>query len=104
MKRPVFWGFVLLCGCTAFAKDGHTDSSVPDRFLIARHTFIDVGPPNDFYEIISVRGTSTGTTVERVTLIPPGDACIQPPKVETVASAIPEPVNGIEARQAGVGF
>ena len=80
---------MLFCGCTAFAKDGQTDSSVPDRFLIGRHTFIDVGPPNDFYEIISVRGTSTGTTVERVTLIPPGDACIQPPKVETVRSAIP---------------
>lgn len=93
MKRSVVWLFVLLCGCITFAKEGRTVSSVPDRFLIARHTFIDVGPPNDFYEIISVRGTSTGTTVERVTLIPPGDACIQPPEVETVASAIPEPVD-----------
>lgn len=40
-----------------------------------------------------MRGTSTGTAVERVTLIPPADACIQPPRVETVGSAIPEPVN-----------
>jgi hypothetical protein len=85
--------FVLLCGCAAFAKDGQTNSSVPDRFLIARHTFIDVGLPHDFYEIISVRGTSTGTTVERITLIPPRDACMQPPRVETVGFVIPEPVS-----------
>jgi len=90
MKRSVVWLFVLLCGCITFAKEGQTVSSVPDRFLIARHTFIDVGPPNDFYEIILVRGTGSGTTIERVTLTPAGDACIQPPTVEVVSSAIPE--------------
>jgi len=92
MKCPVFLVLVLLCGCAAFAEDGQIERSVPDRFLIARHTFIDVGPPNDFYEIISVRGTTTGTTVERVMLTPAGDACIQPSKVEAVASAIADPV------------
>jgi TonB family protein len=93
MKRLVIVLFVLLCGRATFAKDGLKVSSVPDRFLIARHTFIDVGPPNDFYEIISVRGTSTGTTVEKVTLTPAGDACIQPPTVEMAASVIPDPVS-----------
>jgi TonB family protein len=94
MKRSTIGLFVLLCGTTAFAKDGQTVSSVPDRFIIARHTFIDVGPLNDFYEIISVRGTSTNrTTVERVTLTPAGDACIQPPTVEMAMSEIPYPVS-----------
>ncbi len=93
MKRSVIWLLVLLCGCTTFAKDGLTVSSVPDRFLIARHTFIDVGPPNDFYEIISVRGTASGTAIERVTLTPAGDACIQSPTVEVAASSIPDPVS-----------
>ena len=90
MKRSVVWLFVLLCGCITFAEEGQTVSSVPDRFLIARHTFIDVGPPNDFYEIILVRGTGSGTTIQRVTLTPTGDACIQRPTVEVVSSAIPE--------------
>lgn len=94
MKRSVIGLFVLLCGTTTFAKDAQTVSSAPDRFLIARHTFIDVGSPNDFYEIISVRGTSAnGTTVERITLTPAGDACIQPPTVEMTASDIPDPVS-----------
>jgi TonB family protein len=93
MKGSVIWLFVLLCGCTTFAKDGRTVPSLPDRFLVARHTFIDVGPPNDFYEIISVRGTANGTTVERVTLTPAGDACMQPPTVEIAASFLPDPVS-----------
>jgi TonB family protein len=93
MKCSVVWLFVLPCGCATFAEDGQTVPSLPDRFLIARHTFIDVGPPNDFYEIISVRGTGSGTTIERVTLTPVGDACIQSPTVEMVSSAIPGTVS-----------
>jgi len=88
MKRAVSVLFVLFCGSNVCAKDG--PPSIPDRFLVARHTFIDVGPPNDFYEIISVRGTDSGTVINRVTLTPAGDACIQPPTVETVSSAIPD--------------
>jgi TonB family protein len=93
MKRLVIGLFVLLSGSTILAKDDLNVSSLPDRFLIARHTFIDVGPPNDFYEIILVRGTSTGATVEKVTLTPAGDACIQPPTVEMAASVISDPVS-----------
>ncbi|MGA9353043.1 MAG: energy transducer TonB [Terriglobales bacterium] len=88
----MIWLCVLLCGSATFANDGPKVSSTPDQFLIARHTFIDVGPPNDFYEIISVHGTSAGTTVEKVTLTPSGDGCIQPPKIEMEASAISDPV------------
>jgi TonB family protein len=94
MNRSVIGLLVFLCGTTTFAKDAQTVSSAPDRFLVARHTFIDVGPPNDFYEIISVRGTSTnGTTVERLTLTPAGDACIKPPTVEMATSNVPDPIS-----------
>jgi len=90
MKRAAIGLLVLLCGSTVCAKDASKASSMPDRFLVARHTFIDVGPPNDFYEIVSVRGTDSGTAIDRVTLTPAGDACIQSPTVETVSSAIPD--------------
>lgn len=93
MKRPVVWVFVLGCVCTAFAQDSRTLRSLPDRFLIARHTVIDVGPPNDFYEIISVIGTARGTSVERVTLTPAGDACVEPATVKMAGSTIPDPIS-----------
>jgi TonB family protein len=95
MKSSEIWLFLLFCGCTTFAKDGRVPSSVPDRFLIARHTFIDVGPPNDFYEIISVHGTASGTTVDRITITPAADACIQPATVEIAASSIPNPLSEV---------
>lgn len=95
MKRAVIGLFVLLCGSTVLAKDEPKAPSMPDRFLLARHTFIDVGPPNDFYEIMSVRGTDSGTTIDRVTLTPAGDACIQSPTVETVSSAIPDTMSAV---------
>lgn len=85
----------VICGSATFAQDSHKVPALPDRFVVARHTFIDVGPPNDFYEIISVRGTDSGTVIDRITLTPAGDACLQPPKVETESSAIPETVSGV---------
>ena len=86
---------MVLWGSATFAKDRQKVSSMPDRFLIARHTFFDFGPPNDFYEIISVRDTGSGVTIDTMTLIPAGDACIQPPKVETASSAIPDTMSGV---------
>jgi TonB family protein len=64
-----------------FAQDQHSPV-LPSQFEIGRHTFIDVGPPNDFYELLLVRPAPNGSTVERITLTPAGDRCIQPPKVE----------------------
>ena len=51
-----------------------------------------LAPPNDFYEIISVRERANGTTVERVTLTPAADACTQSATAEMATSSIPDPV------------
>lgn len=65
---------------------------MPSRLAIGRHTFFDVGPPNDFYEVLLVRPASNGTVVERITLTPPGDACIQSAKVEVATGSLGEAV------------
>jgi len=95
MRRSAICLVAVLCGSAAFAQDGHKAPAWPDGLLIARHTFFDFGPPNDFYEIISVHGTSNGLTIERITLTPAGDACLEPPKVEAVSSAIPGTLSGV---------
>jgi len=79
-----------LCGCL-LAQDRHQASS-PDQFVIGRHTFIDVGPPNDFYELVLVRPTSNGSSIERITLTPATDECFQPAKVEVAAGSLAESV------------
>lgn len=55
---------------------------MPESLVLGRHTFIDVGPPFDFYEILSVHRDGTGTAVERITVTPPGDPCALPATVE----------------------
>jgi hypothetical protein len=65
---------------------------MPNQFEIAQHTFFDFGPPNDFYELFFIRPTESGTSIERITLTPPGNACIQPATIETQSASIGESI------------
>jgi TonB family protein len=58
---------------------------MPDNLVIARHTFFDVGPPFDFYELIHVKSDGDGLSVERVLVTPPGQACWNPATIESKA-------------------
>jgi TonB family protein len=60
--------------------------------LLARHTFFDFGPPFDFYEVLSLENEGSSTSVERILVTPAGNACVQPPKVETEAANIDKPL------------
>lgn len=65
----------------------------PDHFLIGRRTFFDIGPPFEFYEILSVRAAAHGgTLVERIQVTPPGDVCTQAATVEVATGSINESV------------
>ena len=74
---------------------GQSVGPIPNGFEIGRHTFIDVGPPNDFYELLLVRPTAIGSSVERITLTPAADECIQPAKVEVATGSLAESVAGL---------
>lgn len=73
---------LILCG-QVFAQDKKLPVSTPQQFEIGRHTFFDFGPPFDYYELIVVRATPTGSLLERIILTPAGDTCTQPAKIET---------------------
>ena len=66
---------------------------MPYGFVLGRHTFIDIGPPFNFYEVLSVRQDGVGTSVERITVTPPGDPCSQPATVETANASLPIPIS-----------
>jgi len=66
--------------------------SLPDKLVIARHSFIDIGPPNDFYELISVTRAQDGLAVERILVTPEGQACVQPAKAESRTAILHEPM------------
>lgn len=66
-----------------------------NEFVVGRHSFIDIGPPLDFYEVFIVRPDSHGSAVERLTITPHGDACFVPAKVETASASINQPSKGL---------
>jgi hypothetical protein len=94
--RVIAFAVFGLCGCL-LAQDRH-EPSLPDQFVIGRHTFIDVGPPNDFYEILLVRPASNGSSIERITLTPATDECFQPAKVEVAVGSLDESVAALLGR------
>ena len=83
--RAIVLALFVLCGCV-LAQGGREQN--PSQFEIGRHTFIDVGPPNDFYELLFVRPASSGSSVTRITLTPTIDGCFQPAKVEVATGSL----------------
>lgn len=67
------WASCILLLST-FSVAQQKNAGFPNAVTITRHTFIDVGPPFDFYEVIELREKNDETYVQRV-LVTPGDAC-----------------------------
>jgi TonB family protein len=84
--------FVVLMLSSCAISQNRSAPPLPTGFVIARHTFIDVGPPNDFYELIFVRQATSGSLVQKVTLTPPTDRCYIPATVEVAQGALDEKV------------
>jgi TonB family protein len=81
---------IIFSRIIAWAGDRRPPSPLPSQFQVGRHTFFDFGPPNDFYEVFVVRSTELGTSIEKITLTPAADACVQPATVETASASISE--------------
>ncbi len=88
-----FWiGCAILMLSDPVLSQDRQPAQVPNQFEIGRLTFFDFGPPFDFYELLLVRPTATGTSIERITLTPAGDACMQAATIETASASISEPI------------
>jgi TonB family protein len=77
----------ILCD-VASPQEHQLKPGAPDDFIVARHTFIDVGPPNDFYELFLVTPNVDGALIYKITLTPATDACLVPAKVETTSASM----------------
>jgi TonB family protein len=92
----------ILSGCLFFGllvasptRAQKNVTPVPEQFEIGRRTFLDFGPPFDFYEILIVRPNADGSAVERILLTPPGYQCFAHAKVESAHATINETVKAL---------
>lgn len=86
----VFGISVLLC-VSAFGEP-RTDVPFPVEFEIGRRTFFDFGPPFDFYEVFLIKPITGGLSIERITLTPSGNSCLQSAKVEYATATLGEDI------------
>src|SRR5580698_3864651 len=66
---------------------------IPESMTIGRFTFIDVGPPFDFYEVIRVKEQGSGLAIERALVTPLGPACGPLASVETSSGSLRESIS-----------
>lgn len=81
---------VVLCS-PAWSRKRQVVPPMPDHFVIGRQTFFDFGPPFDFYDLYVVRPSATGSSVQRISLTPPGALCRSMSRVEVKSAYLPDP-------------
>jgi TonB family protein len=84
--------FLLLCEI-CFAQSA--SAGLPDSLVIGRLSFIDVGPPFDFYEVIRVRSDGDNLSVERALVTPLGPTCGPLATVEVSSGKLHETLSGL---------
>lgn len=82
MIRPALCctGILLLMSCAGQAQKAKVP--LPDNLVIARDEFRDMGPPNDYYDVIQVTSVRDGLALDQVLITPRGQACLQRATVE----------------------
>jgi len=72
------------------AAQNKASAPMPTEIYLGRYSFIDVGPPFDSYEVVSLRSTADGVRVERATVTPPGDVCFDSGSVTSSSTEVRE--------------
>jgi TonB family protein len=72
---------ILVWACCISAAQSKS-ASMPESLVIARDTFWDMGPPFDYYDLIQIKKTADGLSLDQVLVTPHGMACLQPATVE----------------------
>jgi TonB family protein len=91
MIRHSYFGAIILLLARGPCIAQNPSLRFPEKVVIARDSFIDIGPPFHYYELIRVESTTGGVAVERVLATPPGTSCMrQPAKVESQILKVPE--------------
>ena len=66
--------FLVFVG-TGVAQKHKDQEPLPKEIVIGRDSFIDVGPPFNYYDLTFLRSEGEKTDVERISFTPPADTC-----------------------------
>ncbi len=94
LKRSAL-GFAVLISGVFVAQGQRNPEKFPNEVVIARDSFIDVGPPFNYYDLTFLRSQGENTDVERVSLTPPADACYPRAEIEVAHISLKESLSDL---------
>ena len=82
--RIVLASGLALVFCSACIAQRHKHPEpFPTELVIGRDSFIDIGPPFNYYDLTFLHSDGERTEVERVSFTPPADTCYPRAEIET---------------------
>jgi hypothetical protein len=85
---------VILTG-TCVAEKHKNQEPIPTEIVIGRNSFIDVGPPFNYYDLTFLRSDGEKTDVERISLTPPADTCYPRAEIRVVHLSLDETLSHV---------
>jgi len=84
---------VLVLADTSVAQEHKSQEPIPTEVVIGRDSFIDIGPPFNYYDLTFLRSEGEKTDVERISLTPPADSCYPRAEIRVVHLSLDEPLS-----------
>lgn len=75
MRNVIAIAMLLIFMDTCVAQKHKVQQPIPNEIVIGRNSFIDIGPPFNYYDLTFLRSEGVKTDVERISLTPPADTC-----------------------------
>ncbi len=95
MRIVLVIAVVLVLSDTPFAQGHKSQEPIPTEVVIGRDSFIDIGPPFNYYDLTFLRSEGEKTEVERVSLTPPVDTCYPLAEIRVVHLSLDEPLSHV---------
>src|SRR6185437_7513095 len=95
MRTMKTMGLVVLLTTASFAQKKGNNQPFPTEIVIGRDSFIDVGPPFNYYDLTVLRSEGKTTDAERVSLTPPADACYPRAEIKVIQVTLHESLSSL---------
>jgi len=95
MQKLRALALALLIIGTCVAQEHRTPDKFPTEVVIGRDSFIDIGPPFNYYDLTFLISGGGDTDVERVSLTPPADACYPRAEIKVARLVLHETLSSL---------
>jgi len=91
MKTVLVSVLAFACCSACLGQSRKAEQPLPSEIAVGRDSFIDIGPPFNYYDLTILRQSGEKTEVVRVSLTPPADTCYPRVEIQVAHATLNEP-------------